>query len=82
MKDIVGNSFISESYFENLAKCELSKFTLIDKSTINILENALQCYFNDANQNLQRKDLGDIEKSNYQFAMTKSKEVMDGLGLL
>ena len=82
MKDIVGNSFISESYFENLSKCELSKFTLIDKSTINILENALQCYFNDANQNLQRKDLGDIEKSNYQFAITKAKEVMDGLGLL
>ena len=82
MKDMVGNSFISESYFENLAKCELSKFTLIDKSTINILENALQCYFNDANQNLQRKDLGDIEKSNYQFAITKAKEVMDGLGLL
>ena len=82
MKDMTGNNFISEKYFENLKKCELTKYTLIDKSTINILENALQCYFADANKNLERKDLGDIEKSNYQFAVTKSKEVMNVLGLL
>lgn len=30
MKDMVGNSFISDSYFENLEKCELVKIKIVE----------------------------------------------------
>jgi len=82
IKDMSGGYIVSDDYISNLGMCELTTFTLIDKPTINVLEKALQCYFADANQNLKRKDLGDLEEKNYQWSLSKSKEVMNGLNLL
>lgn len=45
----------------------------------NVIMQALNQMWNDANQKLQEKGLGDIERENYQYAKKKSKEIMDKL---
>ena len=40
------------------------------------LNDTLNFYWNDAVNNLQRKDLGDIERSNYEKQKAKSKYLM------
>jgi len=44
-----------------------------------LLINALNHYWNDANTNLQRKDLGDIERKIYDYQLKTSKRLMDEL---
>lgn len=41
--------------------------------------NALNAYWNDANAKLQRKDLGDIERKNYEYQLSNSKRLMEKL---
>jgi hypothetical protein len=41
--------------------------------------SALNAYWNDAHAQLQRKDLGDIERENYMFQMNESKRIMKEL---
>jgi hypothetical protein len=48
----------------------------------NFLESALNHFWNDAHFNLQRKDLGDIERENYEKQLQKSKEILQKLGCL
>lgn len=43
------------------------------------LVNALNHYWNNANTNLQRKDLGDIERKNYEYQLKNSKRLMEKL---
>jgi len=46
------------------------------------LESALNHYWNDAYTNLERKDLGDIERKNYEYQLSKSKDIMEWLSYL
>lgn len=41
--------------------------------------SALNAYWNDAHAELQRKDLGDIERKNYEFQLNESKRIMKEL---
>ena len=41
------------------------------------LTQALNAYWNQAHNELQRKDLGDIERKNLEYQRDKSKEWMD-----
>jgi hypothetical protein len=47
----------------------------VDKDFVN---DALNFYWNDAHKQLQRTDLGDIERKNYEFQLSESKRIMDG----
>ncbi len=40
------------------------------------VQNALNCYWLDAHNNLQKKDLGDIERRNYEQILVNSKQLM------
>lgn len=40
------------------------------------VESALNAYWNDAHQNLERKDLGDLEKIMYQKRLAKAFELL------
>lgn len=41
------------------------------------IQDALNCYWNNAVKNLNRKDLGDIERKSYEQEKNKAKELMD-----
>lgn len=47
--------------------------TVADKE---FLINALNAYWNAANAELQKKDLGDIDKRNYEYQLNNSKRLM------
>lgn len=47
-----------------------------------IVTNALNFYWHDANDNLKRKDLGDIEREQYQIQLCKSKDLLIRIDLL
>ncbi len=48
-----------------------------DELSSDFILQALNAYWNDANTNLLRRDLGDIERQNYEHQLRKSKEVMN-----
>lgn len=50
---------------------------LFSKWDIDFIESALNFYWNDAFNNLERKDLGDIEQEVYKKQKDKSKYLMD-----
>ena len=43
------------------------------------LASALNAYWNQAYSELQRKDLGDIEKELFKYQLSKSKEILNSL---
>lgn len=52
----------------------------IDPKDIDFIVSALNAYWNDAHYKLQRKDLGDIERQQYEQQRKRSKEIMEKLG--
>ena len=74
---------------ENPIECKAQGYpvtypkTSNQNNTLNLdkdfLMSALNHYWNDAYHNLQRKDLGDIEKRNYEYQLRVSKEEMNKL---
>lgn len=83
LQDKMGNGFLPESYFTNLEQCQLVDFFLVEKPYIDVIENSLNSYWNEANKQLSEvKDLGDIEKSQLRLATTKSKATLQHLGCL
>ena len=52
----------------------------LTKAEVDFLVDALQQRWVDAVQKLAGKDLGDIERENYEYAKSKSKELMAKLG--
>jgi len=52
----------------------------ITNEDADFIVTALNQMWNDAHEKLQRKDLGDIERKNYEDAKAKSKELMIKLG--
>lgn len=46
---------------------------------LDFISDALNFYFNDAHENLERTVIGDIEKKNYEFQRDKSKELIKKL---
>lgn len=68
---------------ENPTECRAQGYPVESSNTKNHIEfdkdfmmSALNHYWNDAYSNLQRKDLGDIEKRNYEYQLKVSKEEM------
>ena len=57
----------------------MEKGFIVTYEQASFLNDALNFYWNDAVNNLQRKDLGDIERSNYEKQKSKSKYLMDML---
>jgi len=51
-------------------------------SHLDFLEGALNFYWHDANENLKRKDLGDIERQNYEKQLSKCKLIMQEMNLI
>lgn len=49
--------------------------TYNEKDT-DLIRSALNFYWQDANENLQRNDLGDLEKINYQYQLENSKRIL------
>jgi hypothetical protein len=49
-------------------------------SNRDFLESALIHYFDYAYRKLQRKDLGDIERVNYEKQLQKSKQILESMG--
>lgn len=49
----------------------------LEEESLRFIVHALNAYWNDANTNLQRKDLGDIERKNYQYQLKESKRIME-----
>jgi hypothetical protein len=54
---------------------------MVTQQETDFILSALNCYWNDASNNLQRKDLGDLERTMYEKQKSKSKELMDTLNL-
>lgn len=52
---------------------------LFDETQAEFILGAVNAYWNDANTNLQRKDLGDIERKNYEYQLNESKKIIDQL---
>ena len=48
----------------------------LDRSDLDFIENALNFYWNDAKNNLTKRDLGDIERNNYEYQLMRSKELL------
>ena len=55
----------------------MEKEFIVTYQQASFINDALNFYFNDAVNNLQRKDLGDIERSLYEKQKSKSKYLMD-----
>ena len=51
----------------------------LTKDEIDFIVSSLQLKWLDATENLKRRDLGDIERKNYEYARDKSKELMEDL---
>jgi hypothetical protein len=64
-----------ESYITAIPPVAAKSDTIL-KSDEDFILGALQFFWQDAHQNLQKKDLGDIERKNYEFQYTRSKEIM------
>jgi len=50
--------------------------------SLDFLESALNHYWNVAHFKLQQKDLGDIERENYEKQLQKSKQILERMGRL
>ncbi len=50
--------------------------------SLDFLESALNNYWNMAHFKLQQKDLGDIERANYEKQLQKSKQILERMGCL
>lgn len=49
---------------------------------VDFLEQTLNYCWNNAFKQLQRKDLGDIERKNYEYQLQKSKQLLKLIGCL
>lgn len=54
---------------------------MITREETDTILSALNSYWNDANNNLQRKDLGDLERVMYEEQKSKSLDLMEMLNL-
>ena len=63
--DLNGGSFVTESFLTNLAQCEFKRVRFFYEEEVDLIESAVQFYFADAINKLERKDLGDIERDLY-----------------
>lgn len=54
---------------------------MITREETDTILSALNSYWNDANNNLQRKDLGDLERVMYEEQKSKSLDLMGMLNL-
>ena len=51
----------------------------LNADDLDFITDALNFYFHDAHNNLERKVIGDIEKKNYQYQLEKAKELIKKL---
>ena len=56
----------------------MSKTTFNEKD-LDFIVTALNAHWYDAHHNLERKDLGDIERKNYESQLLRSKELMESI---
>lgn len=61
---------------------ELFEKEILLFSHLDFLEKALNYYWHNANDNLKRKDLGDIERQNYEIQLSKCKLIMQQMNLI
>ena len=60
--------------------CELFEKEIQLYTNSDFLESALNHYWNIAHFQLQKKDLGDIERVNYENQLSKSKQILKIMG--
>jgi len=53
--------------------------TTFNERDLDFIVTALNAHWYDAHHNLERKDLGDIERKNYEFQLARSKELMGSI---
>ena len=66
---------IDESSEEEVLRVE----NKLNADDLDFVTDALNFYFHDAHNNLERKVIGDIEKKNYQYQSEKAKELIKKL---
>jgi len=74
LSNIAAKMFLNDCFIQQ--KINMKRITKIDADFI---VTALNQMWNDAHEKLQRKDLDDIERKNYEYAKSKSKELIDKL---
>ena len=53
--------------------------TTFNERDLDFIVTALNAHWYDAHHNLERKDLGDIERKNYETQLLRSKELMESI---
>lgn len=57
----------------------MDKQYILNWEEADFINNALNFYWHEANNQLQRKDLGNMERKNYEYQKAKAKELMTKL---